>query len=78
MFEPGDRVTIKGDETGKVWMVVTFPWKQWRDMVVRIEDEKGEPTIVNVNSLSKFEDKPRHMSCNGDFCEIVREEMRLE
>ena len=82
MFEPGDRVRINtpGEEQGKVWTVLKYPWKCWHDMMVSVGDENGLEKAVNVADLTKVEDKPqpRHMACNGDFCEIVREEMRLE
>lgn len=81
MFEPGDRVRINTpEEQGKVWTVLSYPWKCWHDMMVTVGDENGQEKTVNVADLTKVEDKPqpRHMACNGDFCEIVREEMRLE
>ena len=79
MFEPGDRVTVVGDEMGTIWGVI-HAYKMWHDQAVTVRNEKGETRVFPSGLLQKFEEivpKPE-FSCNGDFCEIVREEMRLE
>ena len=80
MFEPGDRVKIKGDQSNKAWTVLSYPWKCWHEKMVTIGDENGQERAVNVDDLEKVkEPAAQHgFSCNGDYCEIVREEMRLE
>jgi hypothetical protein len=80
MFEPGDKVRIIEDEDNKVWTVLGYPYKVWHEQAVVVGDAEGHEKAVTVNELAKVEEpagKPG-FRCNGDFCEIVREEMRPE
>lgn len=65
MFEPGNRVTIKGDEAKKVWTVLSYPWKCWHDMMVNVGDEDGREKAVNVADLTKIEDSAEGFSCES-------------
>ena len=78
MFEPGDRVKIKGDETKKVWTVLRYPYKMWHDYAVAIGDEDGRERAVDVKTLEKVEDKPYGGGCGDGYCDFGEEEMRLE
>ena len=78
MFEPGDKVKIKEDQSGKVWMVIGYPWKCWHDTMGSVGDENGQGKAVNADHLQKVEEsREPGDGCAEDFCE-VREEMHLE
>ena len=80
MFEPGDKVRIRGEEGSKVWTVLRHPYKMWHDQAVNVGDEDGHERAVLTSLLEKVEEPAGEpgFHCNGDFCEIVREEMRME
>ena len=77
MFEPGDRVRIIEDNDDKVWIVLGYPYKLWHDQGVTVGDAEGRNRAVLVSLLEKVEED-HSGGCNDDFCEIIREEMRLE
>lgn len=80
MFEPGDKVRFKKDQSNKVWTVLGYPYKVWREQAVVVGDAECHRKLAIADALTKVEEPVGEpvFHCNGDFCEIVREEMRTE
>ena len=74
-FEPGDRVKIVDPEdfrepgdAEKVWTVLKYPWKQWRDFIVFIGDEGGRERAVSIKHLEKVGTEGG--CCSNGYCEL--------
>ena len=78
MFEPGDKVIVKGDEQNKVWTVTRYPYKMWHDQIVPVGDDEGNERAFPSEILQKTEELAGGVGggCGPDFCEF-RDEMRL-